>query len=150
MNVYENMCTICGKALSEHDEYFAFTDALFSNANEIVVCDDCAVKTTVYDLYNRSALTMANSLDDVIEADAVVSDDENTATPEEVEKFFTSSDPAFNPSESEDDPFYFVPDNLERISTSPEPDFTPEKTATPGEVIVDDIPESNGWSHIVV
>ncbi len=124
MNVYENMCTICGKVLSEHDEYFAFTDALSSNANEIVVCDDCAVKTTVYDLYNRSALTMANSLDDVIEADAVVSDDENTATPENT----TSSGPDF----------------------TPEPDITPKNSAASEEVIIDDIPESNGWSHIVV
>lgn len=91
----ENMCSICGKVLSEHDEFFAFADALSVSANKTVVCDDCAVKTTVYDLYNRSALTMANSPDNAIEIDGTVVDTAYAnadsvivdAVPEEAEKF---------------------------------------------------------------
>lgn len=126
-------CVVCNHEISADVGYFIF--------DAHAICEDCAIKTTVYDLYNKSLLHMYNSPDDVIDAEATVMDavyddlhdkpsgyipdcanapcdkcdmyygeinacmmdevaDEGKvteATPEQVEKFFTSPDPVFVP-----------------------------------------------------
>lgn len=93
-------CAVCGKDIGIDSEFFAITD----NNSKVshIICADCAMHTTLYDLYNKGALTMVNSPDSVIEATATVIDvvadeliPDNPMTPDEIEKFFTSSDPTF-------------------------------------------------------
>lgn len=120
----EFTCSICGKKLDiSADTHFVLTDMSTQNdMDAVVLCEKCAGTTTVMDMYLSGKITMANSLDDVLETDGVVVDSEKIdneaiseangwsyvasdpvdiqdeaplATSEEVEKFFTSAEPVF-------------------------------------------------------
>lgn len=90
MEEYTNICDICGKFLTADDGYFVVSD---TQNQKTVVCEDCAKTTSIYDLYLKDRLSMRNSPDDIIEVAAIT--DSSDATPDEVEKFFTSKGPDF-------------------------------------------------------
>ncbi len=59
------ICSLCGKNISADTGYF--------KVNELTICTDCSIYS-VAELYYKDKLKMYNSPDDVIEAEAVVSD----------------------------------------------------------------------------
>lgn len=71
MEVYNNICDICGKLLTDEDSYFELFPSPFET-NRYVICEDCAKITSIYDLYLKNLILMRNSPDDVIEVEAAV------------------------------------------------------------------------------
>lgn len=67
-------CDICKHAIGVDTGCFMISDCTDTDKPGVVICEDCAIKTTVYDLYNKSLLHMYNSPDDVIDAEATVMD----------------------------------------------------------------------------
>lgn len=73
----ELTCSICGKKLDiSCDTHFVLSDiSTRNNMEAVVLCEKCAETTTVMDMYLSGKITMANSLDDVLETNGVIISD---------------------------------------------------------------------------
>jgi len=67
-------CEICNKEIATTvDKFFMIVDEFAPTANnvpDICICDECAVTTTIMDLFMKNCLNMVNAEDDVIEIEA--------------------------------------------------------------------------------
>ncbi len=94
--MYENKCAICGQSILGY----------WYEVGKKNVCQSCAAITTVYDLFQRDIIDIKP---DIVDGEATLvtkeneelsdelrSDNSDDATNEQVEKFFSSQEPAFN------------------------------------------------------